>query len=82
MDLSKFIVDHVIPTSIWHLDCYNSGLYNSQKGGIEQRVLYRFGQNLHPAARSRKEEEHYLRQYTEKLLNYLLPKQLRASKYI
>ena len=81
VDLSKLIIEKVMPLSLWHLDCYSTGQNNiNEDRNLEKNVLTCFGKNLHQAVESRKAEELYLRCYSQRLLHYLLPPQLKKSK--
>jgi len=83
VDLSKLIIEKVMPLSLWHLDCYSTGQNNiNEDRNLEKNVLTCFGKNLHQAVESRKAEELYLRCYSQRLLHYLLPPQLKKSKLL
>jgi len=82
VDISKLLIEKVVPLALWHLDCFSTGISSKIDKNLEKNVLSCFGKNLHHAVESRKVEELYLRHYSERLLDYLLPPQLKQSKLL
>jgi hypothetical protein len=74
------MIDKIIPTLLWHLECFSAGLERSHSVEIEKHVLQCFGANLHPAVLSRQAEEVYLKHCSEDILKDLLPDELKSSK--
>lgn len=64
---------------VWHAHCFSVNTAESCE--IEKHVLSCIGGHLHPAIYTRKTEETYLRNVSERLVKTLLPSHLTNSRY-